>query len=92
MTGPAALRFGPVDIAYDRTVLEPRPWTLAHSEWAAELADGGAMLEVGCGAGHIGLAAAVLSGCRLVQVDRDPSACRWAGRNAAANGLSLIHI
>jgi methylase of polypeptide subunit release factors len=44
------------------------------------------LLEVGCGAGHIGLAAAVLSGSRLVQVDRDPAACRWAGLNAAASG------
>ena len=44
------------------------------------------MLEIGCGAGQIGLAAAVLSGSSLVQVDRDPAACRWAAHNAAANG------
>ncbi len=70
-------------------MLRPRPWTLAQSEWAAELDDGGGPLpELGCGAGHIGLAAAVLSGSALVQVDRDPSACRWAAMNAAANGLA----
>ena len=46
------------------------------------------MLELGCGAGHIGLAAAALTGSRLVQVDRDPAACRWAAHNAAANGLA----
>ena len=46
------------------------------------------MLEIGCGAGHIGLAAAVLSGCRALQVDRDPAACRWAAHNAAANGCA----
>ncbi len=88
LASPAAIRFGPIDVAFDGTVLRPRPWTLAQSEWAAELSAGGRepMLEVGCGAGHIGLAAAVLGGARLVQVDRDPAACRWARRNAEANG------
>lgn len=84
------MRFGPIDVAFDDTVLRPRPWTLAQSQWAAELAEGGTMLEVGCGAGQIGLAAAALSGCPLVQVDRDPAACRWAGVNAAANGYGHL--
>lgn len=83
-------RFGPVDIGYDGGVLEPRPWTLAQSEWAAELADGRPMLEIGCGAGQIGLAAVALSHAPLVQVDRDPAACRWAARNARRNGLSHL--
>ena len=79
--------FGPVQMAFDGSVLRPRPWTLAQSAWAAELAPAGQpLLEVGCGAGHIGLAAAVMSGARLVQVDRDPAACRWAGLNATASG------
>jgi methylase of polypeptide subunit release factors len=79
--------FGPIEVAFDRAVLHPRPWTLAQSEWAAELLPpGGTLLEIGCGAGHIGLAVAKLTGCRLVQIDRDPGACRWAGVNAAANG------
>lgn len=86
-TGPV-LQFGPVEIAFDDSVLRPRPWTLAQAEWAAELVGDDNLLELGCGAGHIGLAAAALSGSRLVQVDRDPSACRWAARNAAANGLA----
>ena len=82
-----AVDFGPVKVAFDGTVLRPRQWTLAQAEWAAELvAAGEPLLEVGCGAGHIGLAAAVMSGSRLVQVDRDPAACRWAGLNAAASG------
>jgi methylase of polypeptide subunit release factors len=79
--------FGPVRVAFDSSVLRPRAWTLAQSEWAAELAPAGEpLLEVGCGAGHIGLAAAVMSGSPLVQVDRDPAACRWAGLNAGAVG------
>ena len=82
-----AIDFGPVTVAFDGTVLRPRPWTLAQAEWAAELAAAGSdVLEVGCGAGHIGLAAAVMSGSRLVQVDRDPAACRWAALNAATGG------
>jgi methylase of polypeptide subunit release factors len=84
----AALRFGPIDVVFDDTVLRPRLWTLAQSEWAAELADGRPMLELGCGAGHIGLAAAALSGAPMVQVDRDATACRWAELNAEANGLA----
>ena len=81
--------FGPVKVAFDASVLRPRLWTLAQAEWAAELAVAGEpLLEVGCGAGHIGLAAAVLSGARLVQVDCDPAACRWASLNAAANGCT----
>lgn len=83
----AALRFGPIDVVFDDSVLRPRLWTLAQSEWAAELAGHRTMLELGCGAGHIGLAAAALSGAPLVQVDRDATACRWAELNAAANGL-----
>lgn len=87
---PATVRFGPINVAFDESVLRPRPWTLAQSQWAAELSDGSSILEIGCGAGHIGLAAAALSGTRLVQVDRDPAACRWAGVNAAANGYAEL--
>ena len=81
------MRFGPLDIDHDDEVLEPRPWTLAQSEWAAEL-PAGPMLELGCGAGHIGLAAAALSGSTLVQVDTSGAACGWSARNAAAAGLA----
>ncbi len=84
------MRFGPIEVAFDATVLRPRPWTLAQSEWAAEMADGSAMLEVGAGAGHIGLAAVALTGAPLVQVDCDPAACRWAGVNAVANGYGHL--
>ncbi len=84
------MRFGPIEVAFDDTVLRPRPWTLGQSEWAAELAESAPMLEVGCGAGQIGLAAGALSGCQLVQVDRDPAACRWAGVNATANGYGHL--
>ncbi len=84
-------RFGGLDIAYDETVLEPRGWTLSQSLAALELlatAPPGPMLELCCGAGHIGLVAAVRSGRPLVQVDVSASACRWARRNAAAAGVA----
>jgi methylase of polypeptide subunit release factors len=91
-TTSTSMAFGPIQVAFDGTVLRPRPWTLPQAEWAAQLAGAGAgdgpMLELGCGAGHIGLAAAVLSGRPLVQVDRDPAACRWAAHNAAASGCA----
>lgn len=80
-------RFGPLDITYDDRVLEPRAWTLAQSRWAVELAEeaervpAGPLLELCAGAGHIGLAAAVLADRDLVQVEMDP----WAAGHAEAN-------
>ncbi|GAC1384112.1 MAG: hypothetical protein NVSMB4_11860 [Acidimicrobiales bacterium] len=83
------LDFGPVRIDYDETVIEPRPWTVRQSEWAAEAARGlpdGPILELCSGAGQIGLAAALLSQRDLVQVDASPDACRLARLNADAAG------
>jgi len=72
-------------------VLAPRPWTLAQAEWAVELLTGpgeGAVLELCCGAGQIGLAVVARTDRRLVAVDVDPRACELARRNAVANGLA----
>ena len=82
------IRFGPIDVDYDARILVPRPWTLTQSRWAAELATGGAgpILELCAGAGHIGLAAAVLADRDLVQVDRDPVAVEYAAANARRAG------
>ena len=83
--------FGSIAIEYDDSVIEPRAWTVAQSCWAAELAGDappGAILELYCGAGHIGLAAARLSGRPLVQVDDDAHACAWARHNARQLGLA----
>jgi release factor glutamine methyltransferase len=84
-----ATPFGPITVEWDQRVLQPRPWTLAKAEWAAELAGDGSrrILELHCGAGSIGLAAAVLTGRSLVQVDDSPAACGWARRNAARLGV-----
>jgi len=86
----ALAHFGPVMIETDGSVLTPRPWTLTQSTWAAELAIDalhGSVLELCCGAGQIGLAAARLCGRALVQVDCDDHACEWARRNADRNGI-----
>jgi release factor glutamine methyltransferase len=83
--------FGPVVIEADTSVLSPRQWTLAQSAWAAELAresSPGPILELCCGAGQIGLAAAQLTGRALVQIDRESRACAWARRNADRNGIA----
>ena len=82
--------FGPLRVGYDGSVLAPRPWTIVQSRHAAVLledAPAGPILELHCGAGHIGQAAAAWSGRELVQVDDDPAACDWARRNAVANGV-----
>ncbi|MBS3941506.1 MAG: class I SAM-dependent methyltransferase [Actinobacteria bacterium] len=82
--------FGHLTVRFDDRVLRPRPWTLAQSLWAAELADGlgpGPILELCAGVGHIGLALAALVGRELVLVDADANACDHARFNAAAAGL-----
>ncbi|WP_134767586.1 methyltransferase [Nocardioides sp. 1609] len=85
-----SLRFAGLTIEHDRRVLEPRPWTELQSRWAAELLDGGPdgpLLELCSGAGHIGLAAASLSGRAIVCVDLDPAACYFTRLNADGAGL-----
>ena len=79
-----------LSIAYDRRVLEPRPWTAAQSAWAAELLDDlplGPVLELCSGAGHIGLLATRANDRRLVQVDADAAACDFARLNAEHAGM-----
>lgn len=88
---PRSARVGTLDIAYDDRVLRPRPWTAEHAAWAAEVlrdAPPGPVLELFCGAGHIGLLAVLDSRRRLVAVDVDPIACEYARFNAAAAGLA----
>ncbi|PZF80308.1 methyltransferase [Jiangella anatolica] len=83
--------FGSLSIAFDATVLRPRPWTVHQARWAAELiraAPPGPVLELCAGAGQIGLLAVAGSDRHLVQVDADPAACRFAGVNAARSGRS----
>jgi release factor glutamine methyltransferase len=82
---------GRLEIAWDHRVLEPRPWTTAQSRWAADLLaelPPGPVLELCTGAGHIGLLAVLDSSRRLVAVDADPVACRFAADNALAAGLA----
>lgn len=87
----AELSFGPIVVRYDDSVIEPRPWTIAQSDWAAEAAHGvpaGPILEMCCGAGHIGLATAAVTGRPLVQVDASAAACELARHNARRAGLA----
>jgi methylase of polypeptide subunit release factors len=75
-------------VDYDDQVLAPRPWTLLQSERAADhlrTAPDGPIVELHCGAGHIGLAAALLSGRHLVQIDDAPASCAWSSHNAGRN-------
>lgn len=90
MSRARTIAFGPLRIAYDDRVLEPRPWTFSQSEWAADLlieAPPGPILELCSGAGQIGLAAARLTGRDVVLVDASEAACELSARNAADAGL-----
>ena len=93
--GEERTTFGPLSIVFDARVLRPRPWTLAQSEWAAELSPdvpSGPILELAAGAGHIGLAAAVLTGRPLVQVDVSEVACAYARTNAREAGRADVDV
>lgn len=82
--------FGGLRVAVADGVLAPRPWTLLHSEWAAELAPGcgpGPLVELFAGAGHIGLDAARRTGRSVVLVDADVDACVLARATAHHNHL-----
>lgn len=87
-SGPTQHRsFGGLDVAYDGRVQAPRLWTIAQSVLAAGMAvhaPPGPILELCCGAGHIGLLAAKISDRDLVLVDSSPVACHFARENAAA--------
>lgn len=89
-TGPTeSVEFGGLDIAFDDRVLRPRAWTLAQSQWAAELlrdAGPGPVLELFAGVGHIGLAALTRNDRELVLVDLNPAAIELARRNVGAAG------
>jgi release factor glutamine methyltransferase len=85
------ITFHGLHIAHGAGVLRPRPWTALQSQWGRALLDvvpGGPVLELCCGAGHIGLAAVAGTSRRVVLVDRSPRACAWAHHNAVANGMA----
>lgn len=91
MSTALTMRFGEIQITYDGRVLEPRPWTLMQAKWAQELEPSlpaGPFLELGCGAGHIGLASILGSDRRLLQLDAEEAACEHASHNASAAGLA----
>src|SRR5215207_1951089 len=83
--------FGHLDIQYNRDVLRPRSWTVAQSNWAAELLQDippGPVLELCAGVGHIGMLVVASEAHELVLVDVNPVACELAGRNAVNAGLT----
>lgn len=85
--------FGPLRISYDERVLTPRPWTQGQSLWAAELiarSAPGPVLELCCGAGHIGLLAIATTPRPLVCVDVNPAACELTRQNAEEAGLGHL--
>jgi release factor glutamine methyltransferase len=79
-----------VTLQFDDSCLVPRPWTIEQSNWAATVPDipPGPILELCAGVGQIGLIAAMLTGRRLVQVDRNRRACEWARINAEQTDLA----
>lgn len=46
------------------------------------------LMDVGTGSGILAIYGAKVGACRVVGIDNDPEALRWARRNVALNGLS----
>lgn len=88
--------FGDLMISWVPSVLPPRTWTQAQSEWAIELlraCPDGPVLELCAGSGQIGLLTVAKTGRPLVAVDINPEAARCTRENAAAAGLGhLVEI
>ena len=93
---PRTVTFDSLLIDFDDRVLEPRPWTVAQSTWAADLmrsAPHGPVLEVCAGAGHIGLLAIAREARPLVSVDLNPVASGYTRANAERAGLAdLVEV
>lgn len=84
--------FGTLTIGFDDSVLRPRPWTVMQAEWGSELLTTlppGRVLEVGAGAGQIGLLTVERHARKLVSVDRSPAAAEWTRFNAAAHRIEV---
>jgi predicted nicotinamide N-methyase len=65
-------------------------WSGAHVLAEAVPANAGRVLEIGCGLGLPGLAAA-RRGADVVLVDREPAPLAFAAASAGANGLARVH-
>jgi release factor glutamine methyltransferase len=90
-TGWRFVQFAELEIAYARSVLPPRPWTVAQSQWAVELLEDlpdGPILELCTGSGQIGLLAARRSGRDLVAVDVNNAAVACTRHNAISAGIA----
>jgi methylase of polypeptide subunit release factors len=90
-TDEQLLDFGGLTIRWDHRVIKPRSWTVEQALWAAKVGrelPEGPILELFCGAGHIGLLAASRLDRELVQVDTNPAAVELARRNAAEAGVT----
>ena len=60
---------------------------------AVELESGQKLLDLGCGAGLVGIAAAkLLGGDNVWMTDVDPAAVRCAAENARRNGVENVHL
>lgn len=93
--GSQSCVFGPIMVRFDERILAPRAWTLLQSRWAARLAKDappGPIVELFAGAGHIGLAAAVLAGRKLIQVEKDAVAAAYATLNAVHAGWADMTV
>jgi methylase of polypeptide subunit release factors len=95
-TDRPAVTFGELRVAYAPSVLTPRAWTVAQSEWAVDLGrelPEGPILELCSGSGQIGLLAAVRSRRRLVAVDVNEVAVECARQNARDAGIAdLVEV
>jgi D-alanine-D-alanine ligase len=83
VTIPAGL----IELEIPEKVHAPPDSTLVLSE-LLDVHEGEQVLELGCGAGLLSIAAAKLGAARVVATDMDPRALESTGRNALENGVA----
>lgn len=89
----SSVEFGGLRVHWVPGVIEPRQWTLHQSHWAAERLehlDGGVIMELFSGAGHIGQEAARLTRRTVIQMDIESVAIGCSVYNADFNGLTQL--
>lgn len=81
------LKTGPVDLCVPKGVHMP-PSSTTDLAGLLDVKPGERVLELGCGAGLLSIAAAKLGAAQVVATDVDPRALEATGRNARANGVA----
>jgi release factor glutamine methyltransferase len=81
----------PLTLEFDDRVYRPGPLTEILAD-LMEVRPGDRVVDVGCGTGYLGIAAALLGAGEVICIDPDPEAVRWTAHNARLNGVNRLAV